>query len=86
MCVNYAADLITSAEENGIKCGFLLLTFGKNTTSHTLNMFVLEDGQIMYVDLTGSNNTVGKDRCFLDLKIGDEYESMGTVYNMYEYW
>ncbi len=84
--MNYASDLTNAAEENGIKCGFLLLTFGENTTSHTLNVFMLEDGRTMYVDVTGSANKSGTDRYFFDLNSGDEYEKMGTIYNMYEFW
>ncbi|WNY23289.1 hypothetical protein MmiHf6_05940 [Methanimicrococcus hongohii] len=86
VCVNYASDLTSAAEQTGIKCGFVLLTFGKDTISHTLNVFVLEDGRTMYVDTTGSTDYPGADRCFFDLELGDEYENMGTIYNIYEFW
>ncbi|WP_316559769.1 hypothetical protein [Methanimicrococcus stummii] len=78
--------MTAAAEKNGIKCGFLLLTFGKGTVSHTLNVFELEDGRTMYVDMTGSANNSGADRTFFELELGNEYENMGKIYNMYEYW
>ncbi|MBZ3935029.1 hypothetical protein [Methanimicrococcus blatticola] len=84
--MNYASDLTAAAEQKGIKCGFLLLTFGENTTSHTLNVFALEDGQTMYVDMTGSTNKSGVDRYFFELNLGEDYEKMGMIYNMYEFW
>lgn len=84
--MNYASDLTNAAEKKGIKCGLLLLTFGGNKTSHTLNVFELEDGRIMYADMTGMADKTGADRYFFDLDIGDDYENMGEIYNMYEFW
>lgn len=86
VCVNYASDLTASAEQSGIKCGFLLLTFGEDATSHTLNLFMLEDGRTMYADMTGSANRSGVDRYFYDLNIGEDYEKMGSICNIYEFW
>ncbi|MDR0767772.1 MAG: hypothetical protein LBE57_04965 [Methanosarcinales archaeon] len=86
VCVNYASDLTAAAEKNGIRCGFVLLTFGENMTSHTLNVFMLEDGQYMFVDTTGSQNKPGTVRFFFDLESGSDYKNLGTIYNVYQFW
>jgi len=54
--------------------------------SHTLNIFMLEDGRKMYVDTTGSEYSSGQDLYFFSLTEGEEYREMGTIYEIYEFW
>lgn len=75
-CVNFAQIVHNNAEEKGIRCGLVTISYKDKKTAHALNVFNTTDKGLIYIDCTGSHNVyddINLDK-EIDLNLNDSFK------------
>ncbi len=80
-CADFAQELQNHAESQGIRCGFAGISFLNSKYGHAMDVFDTTDKGLLYVDTTSGKAHISK-----DIHPGAQYDNMGIISDVTNYW
>ena len=80
-CADFAQELQNHAESQGIRCGFAGISFLNSEYGHAMDVFDTTDKGRLYVDTTSGEAEISK-----DIHPGAQYNNMGIISDVTNYW
>ncbi len=80
-CADFAVELQNHAESQGIRCGFAGISFLNSKFGHAMDVFDTTDKGLLYVDTTSGEAHIWK-----NIHPGAQYDNMGIISDVTNYW
>jgi hypothetical protein len=80
-CADFAVEMQSHAESEGIQCGYASFSFMGKESGHAVDVFNTVDEGPVYVDATGGKLIISK-----GLRPGDRYYNLGVISRVTDYW
>jgi hypothetical protein len=80
-CADFAVEMQTHAECDGIQCGYASFSFMGKESGHAVDVFNTVDEGLVYVDATGGKLIITN-----NIQPGERYYNLGVIAKVTDYW
>jgi hypothetical protein len=79
VCAQFAKQVHDNAEINGIRCGYVAISFNETTTGHACDVFNTTDKGFVFVDCTGTERVIIPGTSFQNSTSEKDYDKIAYI-------